>query len=47
MLAPIEHRIAVELNVRPAQVKAAIHDDAEVRLAPFTEIVFALSALWP
>lgn len=28
-------------------VDAALHDDAEVRLAPFAEIAVPLSALWP
>ena len=35
MLAPIEHRIAVELNVRPAQVKAAIQLLDEGATVPF------------
>ncbi|MGE5945471.1 MAG: Tex family protein [Betaproteobacteria bacterium] len=35
MLAPIEHRIAVELNVRPAQVKAAIALLDEGATVPF------------
>jgi len=35
MLAPIEHRIAVELNVRPAQVKAAVQLLDEGATVPF------------
>lgn len=35
MLAPIEHRIAVELNVRPSQVKAAIQLLDEGATVPF------------
>src|SRR5574343_495965 len=35
MLAPIEHRIAVELNVRPAQVNAAIALLDEGATVPF------------
>ncbi len=35
MLAPIEHRIAIELNVRPAQVNAAIALLDEGATVPF------------
>ena len=35
MLAPIEHRIALELNVRPAQVKAAVQLLDEGSTVPF------------
>ncbi|HOI52407.1 MAG TPA: Tex-like N-terminal domain-containing protein, partial [Azonexus sp.] len=35
MLAPIEHRIALELNVRPAQVKAAVQLLDEGATVPF------------
>src|SRR5574343_1804631 len=35
MLAPIEHRIAIELNVRPAQVMAAIQLLDEGATVPF------------
>ena len=35
MLAPIEHRIAVELNVRPSQVMAAIQLLDEGATVPF------------
>jgi protein Tex len=35
MLAPIEHRIAIELNVRPAQVKAAVQLLDEGATVPF------------
>ena len=46
MLAPIEHRIAIELNVRPAQVNAAIALlDDDPGLIRHPELAHLVSAL--